>query len=314
MPLLKSCLSLEQLLLTTSFLYGLLCCPSSYVAWPYFQSVWVSNLSKFIFHLVSLPLGMSFYVAWYHFRYVWFSMLSEFLCHLLSLPFCMGLYVIQASMSLGLTSVLYGSLYCPIVYVTWSHFLSVWVSMLSEFPCHLVALPFCMGICIFRVSMALGLTFDMYGSLCCPSFYVTSVLYWSLCFPSFYVTWSHFHYVWFSMLFGFLCHLVSSLLYMGLHVVRVSMSPGLSSILHGSLCCQSFYVTWFHFLYVVRFSVLVLFYLYVRHCDTYVVKMSSACYALIVSSSHTDIMHILINCKMSSPKNDLHKIRAICLL
>ena len=103
----------------------------------------------------------------------------------------MGLYVVRVSMSLGLTSFLYGSLCCPSFHVTWSHFRSAWVSMLSECICHLVtlplgmaidvvrfsmylvSLPFCMGICIFRVSMALGLTFVMYGSVCCPIVYVT---------------------------------------------------------------------------------------------------------------------------------------------
>ena len=51
--------------------------------------------------------------------------------------------------------------------------------MLSEFLCLLVSLPVCMHFYDVHVSMALGLTSVMYGSLC---------------FPSFYVTWSHFRY------------------------------------------------------------------------------------------------------------------------
>ena len=141
---------------------------------------------------------------------VWISMLFEFLCRLVSHPFCLGLYVVRVPISLGLASVLYGSLCCPSFYVTWSHFRSVWVSyvvrvsislapftvfvwvsilsdflchlisprsvlvfMLSEFLCHLVSLPFCMGLYVVRVSMSLGLTSVMHGLLCFPSFYVT---------------------------------------------------------------------------------------------------------------------------------------------
>jgi hypothetical protein len=137
-------------------------------------------------------------------------MLFEFLCRLVSHPFCLGLYVVRVPISLGLASVLYGSLCCPSFYVTWSHFRSVWVSyvvrvsislapftvfvwvsilsdflchlisprsvlvfMLSEFLCHLVSLPFCMGLYVVRVSMSLGLTSVMHGLLCFPSFYVT---------------------------------------------------------------------------------------------------------------------------------------------
>jgi hypothetical protein len=66
-------------------------------------------------------------------------------------------------MSLGLTSVLYGFLCCPSFYVTWSHFRSIWVSMLSEFLCHLVSLPFYMGFYVVRVSMSLGLYFRSVG-------------------------------------------------------------------------------------------------------------------------------------------------------
>ena len=117
--------------------------------------------------------------TWSHFRSVWVSMLPEFLCHLVSLPLSMVLYVVTGSMSLGLTSVLYGSICFASIYVTWSHlcyiwvsmlseFLcyldslsSVWISMLSEFLCHLVSLPFYMGLYVVRVSMSLGFTFSM---------------------------------------------------------------------------------------------------------------------------------------------------------
>jgi hypothetical protein len=162
-------------------------------------------------------------------------------------PFCMDLYVVRVSMSLGLASVLFGSLCCASSNIAWSRIRSVWVSMLSEFLCYLVSLPFCLGL------------------LCCPSFYVT---------------WSHFRSVWVSyvvrvsislapftvfvwvsilsdflchlisprsvlvfMLSEFLCHLVSLPFCMGLYVVRVSMSLGLTSVMHGLLCFPSFYVT-----------------------------------------------------------------------
>ena len=135
-------------------------------------------LFEFLYRLVSHPCCMV-------------SMLSEFLFHLLPLPFCMGLYsvrfsmsldvtsvciglyVVRVSMSLGLTAVLYGSLCCPSFYVTWSHFRSVLVSMLSEFLCHLVSLPFCLGLYVIRVSISLAPFTVLYGSLFCPIFYVT---------------------------------------------------------------------------------------------------------------------------------------------
>ena len=107
----------------------------------------------------------------FYFRSVGVYMLSNFLCYLVSLPFCMGFYVVRVSMSLGLTSVLYGSL-------------------LSEFLCNMVSLPLCMGPCIVRVSMSLVLTFTMYGSLC---------------YLSLYVAWSHFRDVWVLVLSEFLC-------------------------------------------------------------------------------------------------------------
>ena len=169
-------------------------------------------------------------------------MLSEFLFHLVSLPFCVVLYVVRISLSLGLTSVLYGFPCCPSFYVTWNHFHSVqvsmfsnfpvtwshcrfvWVSMLSEFLCHLVSLPFCIGL------------------LCCQ------ILCTCLCCPRFYVTWSHFRCTRVSMLSEFLSRVVSHPLCMGSCVVRDSMYFGLSSVLYVCLlCCQSFYVTWSHF-------------------------------------------------------------------
>ena len=119
-----------------------------------------------------------------------------------------GSCVVCVSMSLGFTFVLYGSLCYLSFYVIWSHFV-LYESMLSEFICHLVSLPLCTGF------------------LCCLSFYVT---------------WSHFRSVCVSMLSEFLCHLVSLPLYIVHHVVRVSMSLGLTSVLYVSLCCQSFYV------------------------------------------------------------------------
>jgi ABC-type spermidine/putrescine transport system permease subunit I len=193
--------------LTSSILYGSLCCSSFYVAWSRIRSVWVSMLSEFLFHLLSLPFCMglysvrfsmsldvtsglywslccpSFYVTWSHSRSVWVSMLSEFLCQLVSLPLCMVFYVFQVSMSLNLTTVLYGSLCCPSFYVTWSHPRSVWVSILSDFLCHLISLPFCIYFYVVRVSKSLALTFALYGSLCCPNFCIgfLSSLCSSLC-------------------------------------------------------------------------------------------------------------------------------------
>jgi hypothetical protein len=183
-------------------------------------------------------------------------MWSEFLFHLVSLPVCVDLYVVRLSMSLGLTSVLYVSLWCPSFYVTWSHFRFVWVSMLSEFLCHLVSLPFYMGLCIL----------------------------------TFYVTWSHFRYAWVLVLSECLCHLFSLSLCMGLYVIWVYMSLGLTFVMYGSLFVLSFYVSWSHFHYILvmcclsfsvtwshfrsicvlsLFAILVLFYLYVRDCVTF---------------------------------------------
>ena len=126
-------------------------------------------------------------VTWPHIHSVWISMLLEFLCH----------YVVRVSISLAPFTVLYGSLFCPIFYVTcchlglywslccpsfyvtWSHSRSVWVSMLSEFLCHLISLPFCMYFYVVRVSKSLGLTFVLYECLCCPRFCIGFLL--SLC-------------------------------------------------------------------------------------------------------------------------------------
>jgi len=124
----------------TSVLHVLLCCPSFYVTWSHFRCACISMLSEFLYQLVSPSFCMYFYVVrvWSHFRSVLVFMLSEFLYHLVFLPFCIGLYVFRVSMSLGLTSVLYGVLCCPSFYVTWSHFRPVLVFMFSEFLCHLV--------------------------------------------------------------------------------------------------------------------------------------------------------------------------------
>ena len=61
-------------------------------------------------------------------------MLSEFLSHLISVPFCVSVYVVRVSMLLGLASVLYGSLCGLSFYVTWTHFRSVCVLVLSLIP------------------------------------------------------------------------------------------------------------------------------------------------------------------------------------
>jgi hypothetical protein len=105
-------------------MYGSLCCASVYITWSHFRSVWVSMMSELICELVSL-------------RYVWVFVLSDFLCQLVSFPLCMGLCVVLVSMSVGFTSVLYGSLCCPSVYGTWYHFRSL---CCSEFLCDLVSL------------------------------------------------------------------------------------------------------------------------------------------------------------------------------
>ena len=155
-------------------------------------------------------------------RFVWFSMLSQVICHLVPLPLSTVLYVVTVPMSLGPTSIMHGSLCCPIVYVTWSPFRYVWFSVLSDCLCRLVTPPLCMVLYVVTVSMSLGPTSVKYSTLCCHSSYVT---------------WSHFRFVWFSMLSDCLCHLVSLPLCMVLYFFRV--------------------------------SILVLFYLYVRHCVTY---------------------------------------------
>jgi hypothetical protein len=144
-----------------SVLYGSLCCPSFYVTWSHFRSVWVSYVVR-----VSMLLGLTS---------VLFGslMLSEFLFHLLPLPFLYGSLFCPIFYVTWYHLGLYWSLCCPSFYVTWSHSRSVWVSMLSEFLCHLVSLPLCMVCYVFQVSMSLNLTAVLYGSLFCLIFYVT---------------------------------------------------------------------------------------------------------------------------------------------
>jgi hypothetical protein len=210
----------------TFSLYGSLICPSLYFTWSHFRSVWVSMSLGIISVMYGSLCCPSFYVTCSHFRSVWVSMLSKLLCHLVSLPFCMGLYIVRLSMSLGLTSFLYGSLCCPSFHVTWSHFRSVWVSVFSVFLWHLVSLSICMGLYVVRVSMSLPFCIGLYVFRVSMSLGLTSIMYGSLCCSGFYVTWSHLCYIWVSMLSEFPCHLVSLPFYMGLYVVRVSMSLG----------------------------------------------------------------------------------------
>jgi len=148
----------------TFVMHRSICCLRFYLTWSRFHfKLVLCCLSFYVtwshFRSVWFSMLSEFYVTWPHFRYVWFSMLSEFLCHLVPFPLYMGF-------------------------------------VLSDFVCHLVSLPFCMFLYVGRVFMSLVLTFVMYGSLCCPSFYGT---------------WSHFRYAWVSMLSKFLCHLVSFL-------------------------------------------------------------------------------------------------------
>jgi hypothetical protein len=82
--------------------------------------------------------------------------------------------------------------------------------------------------------MSPGLNSIMYGSLHCLSFYVARC---------------HFREVWVLVLSEFLCHLVSLGFCIGLYVLRVSMSLGLTSVLYVSLCVLSLYVTRSHFRY-----------------------------------------------------------------
>ena len=170
-------------------------------------------------------------------------MLSAIHWHLVSLLFCLDISLVRVSMSLYLTSVLYGSLCCKRFYVTWSCFHYVRFPLFSEFLYHLVSVPFCICHSVDRGYMSLGRT---------------SVINCSLGCLSFYVTWSPFRYIWVLVLSEYLCHLVllpfCVCLYVvlhpfcvGLYVVRVSMSLGLTSVMHGSLCCPSFYVTWSYF-------------------------------------------------------------------
>jgi len=248
-----------------SVMHRSLYCLSFYVAWSHFRDAYVLVLSEFLCHLVSVPLYMGPCVFWvsmsldltsiiYWTCIAWVSMSLD----LTSIIY--WICIAWVSMSLGLTFVMYRSLCCLSFYVTWSHFRSVWVSMLSEFLCQLISLPLCMGPCVSCVSMSFGLTFGMHRSLCCLNFYVT---------------WSRFHYtciygscvVWISMSLG-----LASVTY-GSCVVRVSISLDLTSVLYRSLCCPCFYVTLSHFhsvcvLVLSLFAILVLFYLYVRDCVT----------------------------------------------
>ena len=133
---------------------------------------------------------------------------------------CIGLYVVRVSMSLGLTPVLYGSLCCPSFYVTWSHFRYVWFSVFSKFLCHLISLPFCMGLYVVRVSMSLNFTSILYVLLCCPSFQVTC---------------SHFRFVWFSMFlywFSFIFMFVIVLIIMADRSFLAHLAKGNVSICH----------------------------------------------------------------------------------
>jgi len=218
---------------------GSLCSPSFYVTWSHFRSIWVLVLPEFLCHLVSNPFCMylyfvwvsmslgltfflheslcylSFYVTWSHFRYAWVLVLPKFLCRLVSLSWCIGSCVVWGFYINSSRIHYIWVLCCLCFYVTWSHFRSVRVSMLSEFLyhlvsfplymgpvlseflCHLVSLPFCMGLYVVRVSMSLGLTFVLY----------------------------------LSVLSEFLCHLVSLPFCMYLYLVRVSMSLGLTFVL-----------------------------------------------------------------------------------
>jgi hypothetical protein len=159
----------------TSDRYVSLYCPSFY-----------ATLSHFCYEKGIYVLLVAMWL-----RSVWVLVLPEFPCHLVWHPFCMYLYFLQVSMSLGLTSVLYGSLCCLSFHVTWSEFHYVWVLALLEFLCRSVSLSWSMGPCVVWVSMSLGLTW---------------VLYRSLCSPSFYVTWSHFRSLCISMCSEFVCH------------------------------------------------------------------------------------------------------------
>lgn len=176
-------------------MYESLCCPSVYITWSHFRSVWVSMMSELICELVS-------------FRYVWVFVLSDFLCQLVSFPSCMGLCVVLVSMSVGFTSVLYGSL-------------------LSECLWYVVSLPFYMGIYAVPSFYLTWSHFDMHWSLCCLILYVDwchLVLCGSLYYLSFYVAW--FHLV-----------LCGSLWCLSFYVALFHL------VLCESLCCPSLYVT-----------------------------------------------------------------------
>ena len=138
---------------------------------------------------------------------VWISMLFEFLCRLVSHPFCLGL------------------LCCPSFYFTCSLYRFCMGLYSVRFSMSLDITSVCIGLYVVRVSMSLGLTPVLYGSLCCPSFYVT---------------WSHFRYAWFAMFSKFLCHLISLPFCMDLYFAWFSMSLNFNSVLYVLLCCSSF--------------------------------------------------------------------------
>ena len=100
--------------------------------------------------------------------------------------------------------------------------------------------------------MSPGLNSIMYGSLHCLSFYVARC---------------HFREVWVLVLSEFLCHLVSLAFCIGLYVLRVFMSLGLTSVLYVSLCVLNLYVTKSHFRYEWVFVLSDLLY---RFCFTFI--------------------------------------------
>jgi hypothetical protein len=128
----------------------------------------VSMLLVLTFVLYGYLCSPNYHVTWSHFR-------------------CVCIYVVWVSLTLGVTSVLCGFLCCPSFYDTWSHFSAVWVFMLSEFLWYLVLLLFCVGLYFVRVSMSLGLTSVMCGSLCCLIFFTAFVL--PLCSSLCYLLW-----------------------------------------------------------------------------------------------------------------------------
>jgi len=182
---------------------------------------------------------LSFYVTWSHFRYAWVLVLPKFLCRLVSLLWCIGSCVVWGFYINSSRIHYIWVLCCLCFYVTWSHFRSVRVSMLSEFLYHLVSFPLYMGLVLSEFLCHLV----SLRSVC------ISMLSEFLCHLI------SFHYIWVFVLSEILCHLISLPLYIGPCVVWVSMSLDLASILC-VLCCLNFYVTWFrfHYIWVLVFS------------------------------------------------------------